>query len=102
MKLSLGLHCIPPLFKLVTRDSEKHGSCPWVDKTAFSTLFSRMALGQGSASGSTFGSSENGPITRRADICGSCQVPGRAFVWSLDGYLDKQDWPSTMVENVWN
>lgn len=39
MKLSLGLQGIPLLFKVVTRGSEKHGSCPWVDETALSTLF---------------------------------------------------------------
>lgn len=36
----------------------------WVNGTAANTLFQRVALNQGSTSGSTFGSSKSNPITR--------------------------------------
>ena len=47
-------------------------------ETASSTLFSKVALGQVSASGPTIGSSDSRSFTSCVERCGSHQVPGKA------------------------
>lgn len=70
---------------------------PWVYGTAFSTLFSRVVLGYGFASGFTVGSSDIGWVTRCMDGCGSHQVPEKASR-SQGGCLGRQDHGQEGVE----
>lgn len=73
-----------------------------VDGTSSSTLFSRVTLEQESTSGSTFGSSDGGPITRCVDKCVTSQSPGRATAWLLKRSLSKQYWPRNMAKRQQN
>lgn len=73
-----------------------------MDGTDYSTLFSRMLLGQGSASGSAFGLQTVVPITRCTDECGSLQGSGGTPVKSIDLSLDGQDWLWNIAERGWN
>lgn len=67
----------------------------WGDGTASRTLFSRVALGEGSASVLTVGSSDHGPVTSCVVVRGPSQVPGCAFAGSLGEPLDRHSFLQT-------
>lgn len=69
----------------------KDPSVLWVDGMADRILFSKVVLGQGSASVFTVGSSDNEPVTSCIDGRGSCKVPGCAFPGSLGESLGREN-----------
>lgn len=72
-------------------------TCLFFVGTASRTLFTRVALGQGSALVFTVGSSNRGPVTSCVDGRGSCQVPGCAFAGPLGESLDRPNVLQTLV-----
>lgn len=47
--------------------------------------------------GLTFRSANSGPVTRCADECGSCQVPGRIPASSLGSSLGRKNWTELLT-----